>query len=239
MHIHPLITDSESLLKLCERLAKVRLRDGRHRIHAREYLLAGSVPGADRQYGGSRGDRSEGRGDRSHAAPHLLVNKEDVLKVVHAGGQDLEIIFNLTGGTPHPLFDTQVAAMALGLGEQVGYSNLVESLIGKSLDKGAALRLGAAAAGQAPDRLCDRRRHSPRHALSEDAAAPPQRPAAARGSTRRWSGSATPATMPTIRPGVEKGAVQSRKPEVLGRLKAAAAWREIEARSKNLPAGGS
>src|SRR5919112_799610 len=68
---------------------------------------------------------------------NLLVNNEDVLKVFHAGGQDLEIIFNLTGGTPHPLFDTQVAAMALGLGEQVGYSNLVESLIGKTLDKGA------------------------------------------------------------------------------------------------------
>src|SRR5919112_2452098 len=67
----------------------------------------------------------------------LLVNNEDVLKVFHAGGQDLEIIHNLTGGTPHPLFDTQVAAMALGLGEQVGYSNLVESLLGRTLDKGA------------------------------------------------------------------------------------------------------
>src|SRR6201991_1828452 len=68
---------------------------------------------------------------------NLLVNNENVLKVFHAGGQDIEIVLNLTGGTPHPLFDTQVAAMALGLGEQVGYSNLVESLIGKSVDKGA------------------------------------------------------------------------------------------------------
>src|SRR3569623_131525 len=56
----------------------------------------------------------------------LLVDNEEVLKVFHAGGQDIEIVYNLTGKTPHPLFDTQIAAMALGLGAQVGYSNLVE-----------------------------------------------------------------------------------------------------------------
>ncbi len=67
----------------------------------------------------------------------LLVNNEDVLKVVHAGGQDIEIIYNLTGKTPHPLFDTQVAAMALGQGEQIGYSNLVDSWLGIQVDKGA------------------------------------------------------------------------------------------------------
>ena len=50
----------------------------------------------------------------------LFVAKEDVLKVFHAGGQDLEIIHNLTGRVPHPLFDTQIAAMALGHGEQIG-----------------------------------------------------------------------------------------------------------------------
>ena len=67
----------------------------------------------------------------------LFVNNEEVLKVFHAGGQDLEIIHNLTSKVPHPLFDTQIAAMALGHGEQVGYSNLIESLLGHSLDKGA------------------------------------------------------------------------------------------------------
>ena len=60
-----------------------------------------------------------------------------MLKVFHAGGQDLEIIYNLTGKTPVPLFDTQIAAMALGHGEQVGYSNLIESMLGHSIDKGA------------------------------------------------------------------------------------------------------
>jgi ribonuclease D len=67
----------------------------------------------------------------------LFVANEDVLKVFHAGGQDLEIIHNLTGKAPSPLFDTQIAAMALGHGEQIGYSNLIESLLGHSLDKGA------------------------------------------------------------------------------------------------------
>ena len=60
-----------------------------------------------------------------------------MLKVFHAGGQDLEIIHNLTGKVPYPLFDTQIAAMALGHGEQIGYSNLIECLLGHSLDKGA------------------------------------------------------------------------------------------------------
>src|SRR3546814_6474398 len=67
----------------------------------------------------------------------LLVENEDVLNVLHAGAQDLEIIYNLTRKTPWPMFDTQVAAMALGLGEQVGYSSLVESYLGHQVDKGA------------------------------------------------------------------------------------------------------
>ncbi len=67
----------------------------------------------------------------------LLVRNDRVLKVFHAGGQDLEIIHNMTGMMPVPLFDTQIAAMALGYGEQIGYSNLIESILGHSLDKGA------------------------------------------------------------------------------------------------------
>src|SRR3546814_4633778 len=67
----------------------------------------------------------------------LLTKNRDVLKVFHAGGQDIEIVANLTATTPHPLFDTQVAAMALGQGEQIGYSNLVDSWLGIQIDKGA------------------------------------------------------------------------------------------------------
>jgi ribonuclease D len=67
----------------------------------------------------------------------LLVDNEDVLKVFHAGGQDVEIIYNLTGRTPHPIFDTQIAMMALSQSEQIGYSNLVEAWLGLTIDKGA------------------------------------------------------------------------------------------------------
>src|SRR3546814_3081950 len=69
----------------------------------------------------------------------LLTKNRDVLKVFHAGGQDIEIVANLTATTPHPLFDTQVAAMALGQGEQIGDSNLVDSWLGIQIDKGARL----------------------------------------------------------------------------------------------------
>jgi ribonuclease D len=58
------------------------------------------------------------------------------LKVFHAGKQDLEIFFQLTGNVLEPFFDTQIAAMALGLGHPIGFSNLVQHLIGKNLSKG-------------------------------------------------------------------------------------------------------
>jgi ribonuclease D len=66
----------------------------------------------------------------------LLAN-EKVVKVFHAARQDLEIFFNLTGSIPHPIFDTQVAAMVCGYGESVGYNNLVHDICREKLDKGA------------------------------------------------------------------------------------------------------
>lgn len=60
-----------------------------------------------------------------------------VIKVFHAARQDLEIFFNLTGKIPQSIFDTQVAAMVLGYGDQIGYLNLVQDICHKKLDKGA------------------------------------------------------------------------------------------------------
>ena len=77
-------------------------------------------------------------GDALSLAPlYDLFRHEATVKVFHAARQDLEIFFVEGGVFPQPLFDTQVAAMALGFGEQVGYSNLIESMLGHSLDKGA------------------------------------------------------------------------------------------------------
>lgn len=66
-----------------------------------------------------------------------LLADRAVTKVFHAARQDLETFFNLTGELPANIFDTQVAAMVLGYGDQVGYLNLVQDICRKSLDKGA------------------------------------------------------------------------------------------------------
>lgn len=58
-----------------------------------------------------------------------------IVKVFHAAGQDLEIFFQKIGKVPAPVFDTQIAASACGLGEQPGYATLVASLLGIQLDK--------------------------------------------------------------------------------------------------------
>jgi ribonuclease D len=64
----------------------------------------------------------------------LLFNPK-VLKVFHAARQDLEIFFHRTGKVPSPIFDTQVAAMVCGFGDQVGYETIVNTVVGASIDK--------------------------------------------------------------------------------------------------------
>ncbi|MDU8912060.1 ribonuclease D [Aestuariicoccus sp. MJ-SS9] len=64
-----------------------------------------------------------------------LFRDESVVKVFHAARQDLEIFFIDNGVIPAPLFDTQVAAMVCGFGEQVGYETLVKRIAKQSLDK--------------------------------------------------------------------------------------------------------
>ncbi len=64
-----------------------------------------------------------------------LFRNTKVLKVFHAARQDLEIFFVEGGVIPAPLFDTQVAAMVCGFGEQAGYETLVRKIAGQTLDK--------------------------------------------------------------------------------------------------------
>ena len=64
-----------------------------------------------------------------------LMANEDVIKVFHAARQDLEIFWKLAGVLPTPLFDTQVAAMVCGFGEQASYSELAQSICGVTIDK--------------------------------------------------------------------------------------------------------
>ena len=65
---------------------------------------------------------------------NLLANQA-VMKVFHAARQDIEIFVLRFGDVPRPLFDTQIAAMVAGFGEQVGYDALVAALTGGSIDK--------------------------------------------------------------------------------------------------------
>ena len=64
----------------------------------------------------------------------LLADKA-VLKVFHAGRMDLEIFYKLAGELPRIVFDTQIAAMACGLGDQVSYARIVQKIAGKTIGK--------------------------------------------------------------------------------------------------------
>ncbi len=89
-----------------------------------------------------------------------LMANEQVLKVFHAARQDIEIVWHLAGIVPHPVFDTQVAAMVLGHGDSISYDQLVQRLTGHVLDK--SLRFtdwSAAPALDGADHLCRGRRH--------------------------------------------------------------------------------
>ncbi|HEY1077821.1 MAG TPA: ribonuclease D, partial [Fontimonas sp.] len=58
-----------------------------------------------------------------------------IVKLFHAAGQDLEILVRLRGSCPQPLFDSQIAATLLGIGDQIGYAGLIEKRVGVTLDK--------------------------------------------------------------------------------------------------------
>lgn len=64
-----------------------------------------------------------------------LMADTSTLKVFHAARQDIEIFVNLAGVVPIPIFDTQVAAMVCGYGDQVGYETLVKRIANAQLDK--------------------------------------------------------------------------------------------------------
>ncbi len=64
-----------------------------------------------------------------------LMEDESVMKVFHAARQDVEIFVHLNGTVPKPLFDSQIAAMVCGYGDQISYDQLVRRTTGNSVDK--------------------------------------------------------------------------------------------------------
>jgi ribonuclease D len=237
MKIHPLISDSASLADLVRRLSQhsfvaVDTEFMRENTYWPDLCLT-QVASSD------EAAAIDPKADIDlKPLLELFVANEEVLKVFHAGGQDLEIIHNLTGKVPHPLFDTQIAAMALGHGEQIGYSNLIESLLGHSLDKGARFTDW----GRRP---LDKRQID--YAIADVTHLATIFPKMVERLKRTGRGAwldeemerlADPSSF-AFEPADawKRLKLPSRNPAVLGRLKALAAWRETEARSKNLPRG--
>ena len=137
MQIHPLITKTDDLADLCERLARHDFVcvDTEFMRENTYYPLLCLIQIGNEDEAAAIDPLADGL-DLTPLLD-LLTDNEDVLKIFHAGGQDVEIIYNLTGKTPHPIFDTQIAMMAISQSEQIGYANLVESWLNTTIDKGA------------------------------------------------------------------------------------------------------
>jgi len=68
---------------------------------------------------------------------NAILMDQNIIKVLHAARQDMEIFYQMCEAVPNNIFDTQIAAMALGFGDSVGYGALVKGRLDISLDKGA------------------------------------------------------------------------------------------------------
>ena len=64
-----------------------------------------------------------------------ILNDKKIIKIFHAGRQDIEIFYNLTKKIPKNIFDTQIAAMVCGFGDSIGYDTLVSQILKKKIDK--------------------------------------------------------------------------------------------------------
>ena len=238
MKIHPLITTTDKLAELCERLAKsefvaVDTEFMRENTYWPELCL---VQIANAHEAAAIDPLAEG----IDLAPllDLMCNNEDVLKVFHAGGQDVEIIVNLTGKTPHPIFDTQIAMMAISQSEQIGYANLVETWIGLTIDKGA--RFTDWSRRPLTERQIE-------YAIGDVTHLAAIFPRILKKLIKTGRGVWLDAEMEKladpanylIDPAQAWKRIRQagRNPQVLGRMKALAAWREGEAQHKNIPRG--
>jgi ribonuclease D len=167
-----------------------------------------------------------------------LMNNDQVLKVFHAARQDIEICGHRACKLPHPIFDTQVAAMVLGYGDAISYDQLVQRITGDVLDKSSRFTdwtrrpLSEAQLNYAVSDVTHLR--DVYRALSADLEK--------RGRTE-WVGAEMEVlTSPdTYRADPENAWLRLksrvRKPKDLAVLMEVAAWREREAQSRDIPRG--
>ena len=159
-----------------------------------------------------------------------------VLKVFHAARQDVEIFLQLFGAVPAPLFDTQVAAMVAGFGDQVGYDNLVSSLTGGHIDKAhrfsdwSARPLSPAQLAYAAADVTHLR------GVYERLRARLERDGRLEWVAEEMAHLADPATYRADPDTAwERLRPRTGNRRMLGQLRAAAAWREREAQRVNIP----
>jgi ribonuclease D len=231
------ISDTASLAALCARLATepfvtIDTEFIRERTYWPELCVV--------QLGGA-GDVAviDAQAEGIDLAPlGALLANEAVVKVFHAARQDVEIFLLMFGATPAPIFDTQIAAMVGGFGDQVGYDALVSALTGTQIDKShrfsdwsarplSASQLAYAAADVTHlrvvyEKLMERLSRDHRSDWVQEEMAALTDPALYR---------ADPETMwlrLKLRPNSRRQA---------GLLRAIAAWREREAQRVNIPRG--
>jgi ribonuclease D len=167
-----------------------------------------------------------------------LMANEKVLKVFHAARQDIEIVWHRAKIIPHPVFDTQVAAMVLGYGDSISYDQLVQRITGDALDKSHRFTdwsrrpLTAAQIKYAVSDVTHLR--DVYQALSADIA---------KRKRAEWVDEEMQVlTSPdTYRMEPEHAwqrlKTRARKPKELGVLMEVAAWREQEAQARDVPRG--
>ena len=238
MKIHPPITTSAELASLCARLAKsdfitVDTEFMRENTYWPELCL---IQIANTEEAAAIDPLASGL-DMTPLFD-LMTRNEDVLKVFHAGGQDVEIVYNFTGRTPHPIFDTQIAMMAISQSEQIGYSNLCESWLGIVVDKGA--RFTDWSRRPLTERQIE-------YAIGDVTHLATIFPKLLARLVKTGRGEWLDAEMEKLAdpenyrndPATvwQRIKAAGRNPVVLGRLKALAQWRELEAQDKNLPRG--
>jgi ribonuclease D len=129
-----MITDSGALKKLCEALAHEEF------VTVDTEFLRESTFWSELCLIQIAGEKLNGLIDPLAAGLDLkpffsLMDNPKVLKVFHAARQDVEIMVHRAGTVPHPIFDTQIAAMVCGFGDQVSYEGLVRRLAGAQIDK--------------------------------------------------------------------------------------------------------
>ncbi|MGF1463455.1 MAG: ribonuclease D [Maricaulaceae bacterium] len=167
---------------------------------------------------------------------YALLADTDVLKVLHAARQDVEIFHHFGGVIPEPLFDTQIGAMALGYGDSIAYDALVAKLLKLSIDKSSRFTdwsrrpLGDKQLAYALADVTHLRDLYPK-----------MRARLERKDRLDWIAAehavlTDPATY-DLSPEIAWRRLKLRKtsPGYLAALKAAAQWRETEAQSRDLP----